>query len=161
MKVIGALFEIESIVFTGPIFGIGGLLISAICYRRNIAQGFLFGLFVPTIAVVCFGLIFGLRWSPREAHIPIGLVVCASAVIAMPLAALAIVEAGRADLPVRPIKIQFGISVLMGLMLVVAIPLGLLRSGQQIGAAAGILVSYLLVAAFVMKRFYGGRADTL
>jgi len=154
-----AIVEIETIVGTGPAFSLAGVLISALCYRSNTEVGFYFGLAVPTIAVLCFAAIFGFQWSPADAQVPIGCAICGFGVLAIPLGLFALLEGRSADLAKRPVRLQFGIAVLLGLMFVVSVPLGLLRTGQQLGAAIGILVSYGVVAGFVVRRFYAGRPD--
>ncbi|MCH5378174.1 MAG: hypothetical protein JJ992_29815 [Planctomycetes bacterium] len=157
--VTAAVAEIETIVFFGPACSLLALIIATLSYRRNVRLAFLFGLSVPTIAVVCFVAIFGLEWSPREAYFPIASISFLYAVVAVPLGVFALLELRQADLSKRQVGFQYGIAQLLGLTFIAAILFASFRSGQPFGAAVGVIVSYGIVAAYVLHQFYVRREE--
>ena len=71
IAVLAATVEIESIVFSGPILSLTGLVLAAVRRRdANMARR-LFGLSALPVSVACFLLIVFLKWSPKNAEQPI------------------------------------------------------------------------------------------
>jgi hypothetical protein len=151
---IAAVVDIETIVFSGPLCSLVGIVIAALCYRKNIHAGFLFGLSVPTLAVLCFTTILGLEWSPGQAQVPIGSVIVLFVLLTIPMSILALLELRHADMSKRTVGFQYGIAELLGLMFLVAVVVALLRTGKSSGMAIGVLVGYGIVAVYVLYCFY-------
>ena len=66
-----ACWQIESIIGTGPILSIVGIIVAVLSYRRSIRSGVLFGLSGLGLSVGVFLTIFLLHWSPDDARIPV------------------------------------------------------------------------------------------
>ena len=66
-----AIEDIESIIETGPIGSILGIVVFVFAYLSKFPRGKKVGLSAPIFSVICFSLIYFLDWSPREAEIPI------------------------------------------------------------------------------------------
>ena len=153
-SIIAAVVEIETIVWTGPIFSIVGLLIAVPCYRQHFPTGLYFGLSVPTISILCFSIILGLQWGPSTAAVPISCLLVLFAIVALPLGAFAIREGRLVTIAKRRTTLQFGIMTLLGLMALVAVLSFLVRTGSVLAAATGILISYTSVCCYVLRRFH-------
>ena len=149
-----AVIDIETIVVTGPIFSLVGLLIATTCYRRHRPKGLYFGLSVPSISVLCFSIIYGLQWEPRTATFPISCLLVLFAIVALPLGAFAVRENRLIEITKRRTRLQFGIVTVLGLMALVAICLSLLRTDSTLAEAAGILFAYGSVCCYHLWCFH-------
>ncbi len=71
IAVLAATVEIGSIIFSGPILSVTGLVLAVLRrHDANLARR-LFGLSAPLVAILCFLLIFFRSWSPQDAAQPI------------------------------------------------------------------------------------------
>ena len=157
--VVAAVVEIETILWTGPVLTLIGFVIVIRCFRRDHLLGLYFGFSVPSISVLCFSLIYGLEWSPGDAAVPISCLLIVFAVLSVPLGVLAWRRMPHVTHAKRPLKMQFSLADLLGLMLVVSLPFGLNQTLAEPGLAIGLLMSYLIVFAYCIKRFRQARAD--
>ncbi len=80
-----ALYDIESIVVTGPILSVTGVGAALFSRRHQQAGGIIFGLSGPVITLFCFVLIDQLNWSPRNAQYPVSLIAMVYATCTLPL----------------------------------------------------------------------------
>jgi hypothetical protein len=153
-----AVFEIESIVVSGPILSLSGLVSAAWCAARGRTRGLYFSASVPTIAVVCFALINGLGWGPSQAQTPIATLLVVFAAASIPLGVFALREAdGWANVPKRG-PVQFRIATLLWLMAAVSLPLALFRLGPA-GPALAVLAAYALMFGYVLRSFHLRRRE--
>ncbi len=160
---LAALVEIETIVASGPILSLSGLVIVAWGVRRDSVWAFYSGLSAPTMSVVCFCIIYGLQWSPAQAGAPIGALVTLYAVASVPVAIAAIRQLSSAVAVRPPARLQFSLRHVLGLMLLVSVNLMLLRTGSEMAVSAGVLYSYGFVCRYLMRQFHlgGGRGISL
>jgi hypothetical protein len=158
--VIASVIQIESILVSGPLVSLVGLLISLVSFRRNDGVGLLFGLSTPSVAVLCFSIIFGMNWGPKEAAFPISCLLVAFAVLSVPAGVVALRRLRRPAGERRRLKMQFQISTLLGLTFLVALVLGLHKTFAEPGAAMGIVIMYSTAVAIVIKRFRDGMPAT-
>jgi len=103
VAVVAGLVDIESIVVSGPVLSLLGLLIAVLSIPCRAWQGILFGASAIIMSIACFAAIAGLGLSPHEAQFPIGSAICVYAVVALPLGILAFIglrrSAGARGLP--------------------------------------------------------------
>jgi hypothetical protein len=84
-SVIAASAEVESIVGTGPVFSVLGLVVCiGWIFSRSLAT-IVFGLSASVVSLFLFGLIAGLRWSPQEASVPVPLILLAYEAVIVPV----------------------------------------------------------------------------
>ncbi|MCP4169839.1 MAG: hypothetical protein GY758_03595 [Fuerstiella sp.] len=83
--VAAALYDIESIVVTGGVLSLFGVLTAFFGGRRQFADAIAFGLSGPAISLFCFGLIFLLSWSPADAQRPVSMIAVVYTTCALPL----------------------------------------------------------------------------
>ena len=157
--VVAAVVAIQTILWTGLPLTLIGFVIVICCFRRDHSLGFCFGFFVPSISVLCFSMIYGLEWGPGDAAVPISCLLVVCAFLSVPLGVLALRRMPQTMQAKRPLKMQFSLADLLGLMLVVSLPFGLNQTLAQPGLAIGLLMSYLVVFAYCVKRFRQARAD--
>jgi hypothetical protein len=153
---VAALIEIHTIVLSGPILGGIGLLLAALSYRRDLVVCFWFGISVLSVAVLCFTMILGFHWGPREASGPIGALIVVFALGLAPVGLFAIREFRQADFLDSAGRFQFGITSLLGAMFLTALLVGMARLGEE-SAALGILTVHTALAVYAVKRFYRNR----
>jgi hypothetical protein len=152
--VAAAVWEITSIVCSGPVLSLTGLLLALVSFGRGRGAGLLFGLAVPTTTVFCFAIIAGLGWSPATAHVPISALLFVFGWVALGLCRRAFEEVrnrGR-DGP-RAAPFQFSIAALLVLTLLVSIGLSLWKTFGQPGAAIAVFLVYTAVAGYVVSQF--------
>lgn len=73
--IVFAVDDIESIIKTGPTGCVVGLLVFGFSYKWDFPERKKIGLSAPMLSLLCFCLIYFLDWSPREAHVPITLLI--------------------------------------------------------------------------------------
>jgi hypothetical protein len=153
--VIVAQLEIESIIASGAILSGLGLWIAFLAYRRKLAISLYYAFATPTVSLLCFAVIFTLRWSPQQARRPIGtsLVVFGLFNVLLSLAALRELLRPRVA-PPRKGPFQFGIATIMGLTLVVAISLSLVKTLGEDGAILAALFCHFSLVLYAFKRFH-------
>ena len=151
--VVAAVVEIETIPWTGPVLTLFGFVIVIRCFRWDHSLGFYFGFSAPSISVLCFSMIYGLSWGPRDAAMPISCLLIVFAFLSVPLGVWALRRMSHVRHAKRPLKMQFSLADFLGLMLVVSLPFGLNQTLAEPGLAIGLLMSYLVVFAYCVKRF--------
>lgn len=157
--VVAAVVDIETILTTGPVLTLIGCVIVILCFRKAHSLGLYFGLSVPSISVLCFSVIYGLKWAPGDAAVPISCLLIVFAVLSLPLGVLALRRIPHITHAKRPLKMQFSLADLLGLMLVVSLPLGLNQTFAEPGLAIGLLMTYLVLLVRCVKRFHQAVAD--
>lgn len=152
-----AAWDIESIVFTGPVLFVTGLGIAAVSSLAGRPFGFYFGLAAPTVAVLCFSIICGLEWSPQEAHDPISLLLVGFCVLFTALGILALLERQKDGIVRRRGRFQFSIAAMLWAMVVTAIVCGCIRTDNQQRIAVSALAAYVIVVGYFVRRFHVDR----
>jgi hypothetical protein len=144
--IVAAGIEIESIVATGPIAAIVGLLAAipfAWVRRWPLAAA---SLTLPLIAVLVFSLIAGNGWGPPQARRPVMVVLLGYELLVAPLwlgGLLRIVRGAEQ----RPGKLQFPLRGLMIVMLIVAVALGAGRLAMRLSPTLLLAVAVSLFVA--------------
>lgn len=157
--VLATFFDIESILFSGPLLSFTGVLTAVLGYRRSLMAAFYFGLSLPTMSLLTFCLIFGLQWGPAQAEVPVSRLVAGFGLLVIPLGIYAIEQARRGQIGPRAGKPQFSLLLLLGLMLVASILFGSLRTGDPPKMAAGVAITYAIVAAYSVLRFHANHLE--
>jgi hypothetical protein len=134
---IAAAFEIRSILYSGPILTLTGLLIAVASYRAHRRFGLVLGLAAPTATIAWFLIIVGLSWNPDKAHLPVSLSLVIFALAHLPLGIFSIEEMCNSTRRVST-RFQFGISTLFSITLVLALYLGILRAFDPIFRMTGL-----------------------
>jgi hypothetical protein len=145
--------DIETIIPSGLILGPTGILIALASFRAGCPVGFHYGLAAPTVAVICFCIIFGLKWGPSDAENPITTALVVFSLISLPLSGWGLKESYRQSAR-NPLRFQFSIASLLWAMLIVALVCGFLRMGNQLGTAVVILVAYGMIIQSSIRRFW-------
>ncbi|MGD9724582.1 MAG: hypothetical protein AB7O59_04045 [Pirellulales bacterium] len=153
--VIAGGIDIESILFSGPLASIVGLVSAALAYRSGRVIGLYFGLTPPAISLAVCTWISTMRWGPSSAQRPVFTLLL---LIALPLLAAAY-QAWRelqsaAKSPPQRLRFQFSVATLLVTTTAVAIPFGLGRAGLGAGLAVGLLLGYLLFAGAIAWKFH-------
>lgn len=150
-----AIAGIRTIVLSGPLLASTGLVLAGISYAKNRPVGLYFGLGTPSVAVLCFAIIFGLQWSPDDAQVPISilLVICAAALI--PAGGFAIRELRREKVEGKGNgRFQFSIKDLFVLTTLVAVVCRLAFFTTNVGLASALVVAYAALVLFVLRQFH-------
>lgn len=153
--VVFAQLDIGSIIPSGAILSGLAIWIAILAYRRKLAISLYYAFVTLTVSLLCFAVIFTLRWSPRQAQRPIGisLIVFGLFNILLSLAALSELLRPRAVTP-RKGPFQFSIATIMGLTLVVAISLSLVKTLGEDGAILAALFCHFCLVLYMLKRFH-------
>lgn len=154
---VAAHVEIRSILVSGPVLSAGAVVLAAAAYGKQRLLGLYFALGAPTVAVLCFALIFGRQWSPAEARGPLGRLIVEAAAVLLVLGVLAFREAGGsvAGPRIRP-PFQFSLRALLAATLVCAVLIRLAVEGRPGGVAAAVAGGYVAVLATLLRRFHSG-----
>lgn len=129
---IAAVFDIYSILLSGPILALTGILVAVQSYRKRRRIGFGFGLTTTTAALVWFLIISSLSWGPGDAHLPVSLFLIIFALASIPAGVFCSLEAVMAQ-PGTKTRFQFSIGTLLSIMFFVAFYLGILRAFDVFG----------------------------
>lgn len=70
-----AIDDIETIIGTGPIGSLIGLVVYIVARKLHFPEQQKIGLSAPIFSAVCFLIIFCLDWSPGEAQTPISILI--------------------------------------------------------------------------------------
>lgn len=70
-----ARWKVDSIVGTGPILSILGIVLAILSYRKGLLSGVLLGLSAPAFSVMVFLIIFLQNWSPHDAQQPVPVII--------------------------------------------------------------------------------------
>lgn len=151
-----AVYDIETIVATGPIFSLTSAAIVVLSLQAQRPAGFYFGLAAPTIAVACFCIICGLEWGPSRAQVPISWLLVGFAAGCIPAGVHAFAET-RSDPPASRRPFQFGIAAMLWLTLIVALLLSLLRLQNQQRIAFVASTAYVLAVGYLVRQFHRDR----
>jgi hypothetical protein len=155
-----ALFEIRTIVASGPLLSALGLAIAYIAFRRNRPLGLCFGLAAPTASVFCFSLIHGLDWGPDRARMPVLVILVVVALFHVaalyPVGCELAVERGDDR---EKVPFQFSIMSLLVLTTVVAIFFGTCKTFGLAGTAIGPLLTYGVIVAYSLRQFLVMRSE--
>ncbi|MEL6109108.1 MAG: hypothetical protein AAFU85_24135 [Planctomycetota bacterium] len=79
--------EHETIVGSGPVFALFGLIIAILAYRNRDRAALLFGLSAVAFASLIVFLINYNSWGPRQGNLPISILSYIYAVVALPISA--------------------------------------------------------------------------
>jgi hypothetical protein len=155
LAVVCAVCKIETIIYSGPILSAYGLSIAFWAYRKNRVITLYYALAVPTVFIICFTLIFGMKWSPDDARFPIGILLGLFGVINTFLGITADFELTRPQIARRREgPFQYSIASIMGLTLIVAVSLSLIKTLGDSGIALAVLLCYLSICVYILKRFH-------
>jgi nicotinamide riboside transporter PnuC len=88
LGVAAAFYDIYSILVTGAVLSLVGLLTAILSMRPRLISGLVFGLSGPAISAICFALINLLNWGPDDAQHPVSLIAAVYAMITVPLGLL-------------------------------------------------------------------------
>jgi hypothetical protein len=155
--VIAAAVEIESILITGPIFSVLGLVAAFWSVVCRSGPGLLFGLSASLISFFLLVLIPTLNWSPNDAQFPVTAMLFCYQVFIIPIGLVALyqmlakpIERERA----RPW--QFSLRSLVLLTALVAIGSAVTKIAYDVGAAVlptiavGLAVASVIAAVLVL-----------
>lgn len=78
-----ASWKVDSIVGTGPVLSILGILLAIFSYRKSVLTGLLPGLSGPAFSVVVFLIIFFRNWSPHDAQYPVPIMITGYLVVVL------------------------------------------------------------------------------
>ena len=151
--VIGATVEIQSIVYTGPIFSLIGIgLCVTWCFHRRGLCVLLVALSLPVLSLSVFWLIYSRSWGPGEAAQPVSAILLVYQVASVVVGLIAIRE--QMTLGTSPTKagVQFSIKSLLALTGIVAIALGAVRLALDQGAHAslGLAIGFTVLTPFAI-----------
>ncbi len=152
-----AVRDIESIMVSGPVVSVIGLLVGLMSLRRYDGVGLLFGLSALSMSVLCLSVIYGLEWGPHEAALPISCLLIAYAILSLPAGAVAFRRLRRPPIATRRLRMQFQISTLLGLTFLVAVVFSLHGTFGPLWGAVGVMIAYSIVFARIAARFHDGR----
>jgi hypothetical protein len=153
--IIAAAVEIESIVVTGPIAGIVGLLLALVAALLRWRMLTAASLSLPILGVIVFLAIILNSWSPREAQTPVTVMLLAYEVLAAPLWLRGLWRITH-DSPPGAAKWQVSLRSLMLLTFVVAVTLGLTRLALTfstellVAIAVGVFLTMLLALLWLV-----------
>lgn len=147
--VVAAVVEIESILWTGPVFSFLGLLVALGSRTSRSASNALFGLSAAVVSVFWFVWIVSLSWGPNDAQVPVSSALIGCELLVVPVGWVALYRTLRSPEPRltgddRPW--QFGISGLLVATAVLAVALGVGRMvydhghGVRLAVAVGLFV---------------------
>ena len=129
---IAAVFDIKTILLSGPVLALTGILIAVQSYRARRRIGFGFGLTTTTAGVAWFLIIFFRQWGPNTAHLPVSLFLIVFALASIPWGVFCSLEAFTPNAGSKT-RFQFSIGTLLAIMFFVALYLGILRALNVFG----------------------------
>jgi len=134
-SVIAAAAEVESIVGTGPVFSILGLVVCiGWIYSRSLAT-FVFGLSASVISLFVLALIMGLNWSPGDASVPVPLILLAYEAVIVPVGLVSLHRAiARPSRKSSKRKWQFKLRSLLLATTLAGVAAAVVRLALQFGA---------------------------
>jgi hypothetical protein len=155
IAVLCSVCEIKSIIYSGPLLSAFSLSIALLAYRRNRTITLYYALATPTVSVFCFAIIFGMKWEPGDARLPIGILLTLFGVINTLLGIAADFELRRPQITRRRKgPFQYSIASIMILTLIVAVSLSLIKTLGGGGIALATLLCYLSICIYILKRFH-------
>jgi len=157
--------EIETIVVTGPIFTVLGLVVVTLGAIEGRPTPVLFGLSAGLISLFVFLLIVEKGWGPGPAAIPVTLILLAYELAIAPIGLLALhgIISRHSRMPLRP-SWQSNLRSPLLIMLLVGVDLAIVRLAMHQGAttlavlAVGIGVAAFLASVLVVALAFHRRA---
>ncbi len=134
---IAAVFEIESILASGPVLALTGSLLAGLSYRARHRIGFGFGLTAPVVALAWFLIINGLSWGPDRAHLPVSLFLIIFALASIPGSVFCVLEVLSSHAGADH-RFQFSIGTMLAITFLVALYLGILRALDVFGCLSSL-----------------------
>ena len=101
-----ALWEIETIMGSGPALAIAGLLVAMVARKHREGSLTLLGLSGPAFAALIFGLIYVMEWGPDKAATPVLLLSACYAVFLFSSLARLQITARRSAVPPREAELS-------------------------------------------------------
>ena len=148
VAVIIAAHDIESIVITGPLFSVIGLVLCIVWFfhRRGLWAP-LVALSLPAVSLAVFFLIYTRRWSPQEAQQPVTAVLLVYQVATVVVGLIGIREQLTLRIDRVRSSVQFSIKALLALTGIVAVTLGAVRMALDWGAGGslGLAIGFTVV----------------
>ncbi|MBC8872871.1 MAG: hypothetical protein H8E44_25840 [Planctomycetes bacterium] len=134
-SVIASAAEVESIVGTGPVFSVLGLVVCiGWIYSRSLAT-FVFGLSAIVISLFVLTLIVGLHWSPGEASVPVPLILLAYEAVIVPVGLVSLHRTiARPSRKSSKRKWQFKLRSLLIVTTLAGVAAAIVRLAMQFGA---------------------------
>ena len=90
--VVLSVVDVETIVGSGPVLSVLCLVALVVAIRKSYFWGGMFGVSGIVITLTCFALISMLRWSPKDAEIPIPVILAGYSMLAIPCGFFAVRE---------------------------------------------------------------------
>jgi hypothetical protein len=148
--------EIESIVVTGPIFTVLGLVVVLLGAIDGRMMPVWFGLSAGLVSLLIFVLINAKGWGPEPAAFPVTLILLGYELAVIPIGLLALY--GIVSRPLMPSQVprQFNLRSLLGLMLLAGVDLAIVRLAMHQGTttlaviAVGLGVAACLASVVVV-----------
>jgi hypothetical protein len=158
-SVLAATIEIESIVGTGPVVSVLGLIVAASARRNRSLGALLLGLSAGLLSLFVFALIAVQDWGPSDAAQPVSMILITYEMVAAPIGLFAI---GRTISPAESVVglWQFDLRTMLGLIGLLAVALAAGRMGHNLGlkalaaVATGGLLAVILALLFVGYRWW-------
>ena len=94
-----AWYWIESIIFSGVVFSVIGVIVVSQNMKHSNTAGLLLGVSAPLLSLSVFALINFNNWSPSKAYLPVNQILTAYGVIALPVAIVAYNHANKIESP--------------------------------------------------------------
>lgn len=129
--VLAAVVEIESILGTGPVTSLLGLALALVARPLRSWPVFFYGISAPLVWAICALLIAVFDWRPGEAHAPIATILAIYALLAAPLALVALRHILHGRVPPRPIVLRYSLKSLLYVMTALCVLLVLIRAIVQ------------------------------
>ena len=149
-SVIASAAEVESIVGTGPVFSILGLVVCiGWIYSRSLAT-FVFGLSASAISLFVLTLILGLHWSPGDASVPVPLILLAYETMIVPVGLVSLHRTiARPSRTSSKRRWQFRLRSLLIVTTLAGVAAAIVRLALQFGAPVLVTVAIGGAAATV------------
>jgi hypothetical protein len=169
VSVLAAIWDIESITWTGPIFSMVGVLVALDSRVSRSASHVLFGLSTAAVSVFCLFWIVSLSWSPRDAAVPVSSALICYELLIMPVGCLALYRTLRPLEPhgatdSRPWQFSIGGLLLATAVLAVALSAGRLvydyGQGVRVAVAAALLVLSIVGIGIALAKGLTPSAET-
>jgi hypothetical protein len=163
--VIGAAFDIESIVVTGPILSLSGLAVTLIGWGFRSSSMALFGISIPSFSMAIFLWITFQAWSPAEAQLPVTTALIGYQLVILPVGWWALRQALSGPMAASgELRLQFSVRSLLIVTLIAAVSLGVMRLCDSRDVQLRLAVCLFVVAVLasttlVARRLFGFQGD--
>ncbi|PHR93991.1 MAG: hypothetical protein COA78_32205 [Blastopirellula sp.] len=160
-SIIAAFIKIETIVGTGPLFGLLGLILAFFCYYRRVTFGLYFGLSISSVVILCWATIVGFELTPGRAATPIPMLMIMFNIPIFFLAIFAVIEIIHSDLKKRAMGIQFSMIGIFGFTTLVAVITSIALAGNSLLSGLGIVVTYGALCGYVLWSYHRKEASVI